>query len=130
MTRTYLKHASRAGALVDVLLLVDASLPPKEMDVAGVEWLTARHYPVTLVYTKCDKKPKKGQPGPADNVAAFQQQLDSMRLVQPVAQFPTCAVGSSGSKFGRQELLGWLSRRIAAHTAAQQAAAVAAAAAS
>jgi GTP-binding protein len=108
-----------------VLLLVDASLPPKELDLAGVQWLLERKYPLTLVFTKCDKS-KKGGPGPVDNIAGFRAQLDSLKLLQP-AQFPTCAVGSSS--FGRQALLSYLARRVAGHTGAAQPAVFAAAAA-
>jgi len=130
MTQAYLKQCRAAGQLVDILLLIDASIPPREMDLAGAEWLLSRHFPVTLVYTKCDKV-KRGEPGPAENVTSFRAELDQARLLQP-AQFPTCAVGSS--RFGRGELLQYLARRVAAHkaaatTAAQQQSSAAAAAA-
>lgn len=113
--------------MVDVLLLVDASLPPREMDLAGAQWLISRRYPVTLVFTKCDKEAKKKgkeQPSssPAHNMVSFSQQLDQAGLLQP-AQFPTCAVGSSSSsRFGRQELLHYLARRLAGHKATAAAA--------
>jgi GTP-binding protein len=99
-----------------VLLLIDASVPPRETDLAGVGWLLSRKFPVTLVYTKCDKN-KQGEPGAADNIAAFREHIDRRKLLQP-AQFPTCAVGSS--KTGRQELLLYLARRVAVHTGTEQ----------
>lgn len=119
MTQQYLQQWHQSGLLVDVLLLVDASLPPKEADLAGVQWLCSRHLPITLVYTKCDKS-KRGQPSPADNICSFQAQLDQMNLLQP-AQLPTSAIGSH--TFGRQDVLQFLARRVAAHAAAQQASA-------
>jgi GTP-binding protein len=112
--QAYLKERSRVGLLADVLLLVDASLPPRDMDLAGTQWLLSRKMPVTLVYTKCDKA-KRGEPAPADNIASFRRELESARLLQP-GQFPTCAVGSS--RWGRQELLQHIARRVAAHRAA------------
>lgn len=114
--QVYLKQRSKAGRLVDVLLLIDASIPPREMDLAGAEWLLSRKFPVTLVYTKCDKS-KKGEPSAADNITAFREQIDGSKLLQP-AQLPTCAVGSSS--FGRQELLLYLARRVAVHTGTEQ----------
>lgn len=86
------------------------------MDLAGVEWLLSRKYPLTVVFTKCDKS-KRGEPAAADNIADFRAQIDTAKLLQP-AQFPTSAVGSS--KFGRQELLLYLARRVAVHTGAGQ----------
>lgn len=133
--QAYLKQRSKAGLLVDVLLLIDASLPPRDMDLAGVEWLVSRKLPLTLVYTKCDKH-KKGEPGPADNIAAFREALEQRKLLQP-AQFPTSSSaagkGSSGSsrggRFGQRELLQYLARRVGAHKAASQQQPLAAAAA-
>lgn len=121
--QAYLKQRSKAGQLAEVLLLIDASLPPKDIDLAGVQWLLGRKYPVTLVFTKCDKA-KKGGPSPGDNIAGFRAAVESLKLLQP-AQFPTCAVGAGS--FGRQELLSYLARRVAAHTGAAQPAVFAAA---
>jgi GTP-binding protein len=120
LSQAYLKERSREGMLVDVLLLIDGSLPPREMDLAGVEWLASRKVPLTLVYTKCDKR-KKGEPTAADNIARFREAMDQAKLLQP-AQFPTAAGAgsSSSSRFGQRELLQYLGRRVAAHKAARQ----------
>jgi GTP-binding protein len=45
--------------LVMVLLLVDASIPPQQADVECLNWLADAEVPVSVVFTKMDKKKKK-----------------------------------------------------------------------
>lgn len=110
MTQQYFM---RRGTLVDILLLVDASLPPKEADLAGAEWLLQRNLPLTLVFTKIDKA-KQQQAGPAGNILAFRAGLQAAGLAVP-AHFAT----SAAKKLGAQQLLQYLAQR-RAHAAQQQ----------
>ncbi|KAF6253088.1 hypothetical protein COO60DRAFT_1703979 [Scenedesmus sp. NREL 46B-D3] len=109
MTQQYF---TRRGTLVDILLLVDASLPPKDADLAGADWLLQRSLPLTLVFTKIDKV-KSRLAGPADNIMAFRAALQSAGLAVP-PHFATSAV----KKQGPQQLLQYLAQRRA--QAAQQ----------
>ncbi|DBB04605.1 hypothetical protein WJX77_006062 [Trebouxia sp. C0004] len=45
-------------ALVTVLLLVHASIPPKEVDLTCADWLAALQVPFTLTFTQLDTRKK------------------------------------------------------------------------
>ena len=60
--------------LANVLLLIDASIPPTEIDLNCSSWLAESQVPFSLVFTKIDKR-KKGLPKPAQNIAAFKAAL-------------------------------------------------------
>lgn len=109
MTQKFFATSGAAtGMLVDILLLVDASLPPKETDLAGVTWLQQRHLPVTLVFTKIDKS-KPQMPAAAENILAFRAALvEAGGIIPP--HFATSAV----ARKGRELLLPYLASRRAA----------------
>lgn len=108
MTQKFFETSGAGGALVDILLLVDASLPPKETDLAGVTWLQKRHLPVTLVFTKIDKS-KPRLPAPSENIMAFRAAIEEAGSHIP-PHFATSAVTGKG----RDLLLPYLARRRAA----------------
>jgi GTP-binding protein len=87
--------------LVTVLLLVDASIPPMELDLACACWFAESEIPYSIVYTKLDKK-KKGCPPSDENIAEFERRLsekwDSSMLP------PTIRTSSKNGK-GKAELL-------------------------
>lgn len=56
--------------LLSVLLLVDSSLPAKEVDLDAAQWFAEHAVPFSVLFTKADKK-KAGCPAPRDNIAAF-----------------------------------------------------------
>ena len=59
-----------------MLLLVDASIPPQQVDLDSAAWLCGENIPVTVVFTKCDKRKKASKaPPPAANIAAFEAGL-------------------------------------------------------
>lgn len=54
-----------------MLLLVDASIPPRNIDLGCADWLFRHEVPFSLVFTKLDKR-KKQCPPPEENIAAFE----------------------------------------------------------
>ena len=91
----YLEHRTN---LCSVFALIEAGLPPQEIDVEFVGWLTRRAVPYVLVFTKADKvTPATAQA----NIAAFMERISAW-FEKPPAVF-TC---SAETGQGRQELLG------------------------
>lgn len=86
--------------LVAVLLLVDASIPPQQIDLDCANWLGRNNIGMTFVFTKCDKV--KGGKGtrPEDNIKQFQD-LISKYYKEP----PPWIMTSSVTGLGRDELL-------------------------
>ena len=90
-------------SLVSVLLLIDGTIPPQEVDLEVANWLGEHNIPFSVVFTKVDKR-RKVRPGvrtnPEDNVRAFQE-----ALAPSWEQLPPCVITSSVTGFGRQALL-------------------------
>lgn len=92
---SYLKHRTN---LCHVFALIESALPPQEVDVEFIEWLTRNAVPYVLVFTKADKvTPAVAQA----NIAAFMARIAPW-FEQPPVTF-TC---SSETGHGRAELLG------------------------
>lgn len=87
-------------ALVSVLLLVDASVPPQKIDVDCANWLGRNNIPITFVFTKCDKM--KGGKGarPEENIRSFHELIR-----QNYKQHPPWIMTSSVTGLGRDQLL-------------------------
>ncbi|KAL9686891.1 hypothetical protein QQ045_031284 [Rhodiola kirilowii] len=88
--------------LVSVFLLVDASIPPKKIDLEYASWLGENQIPMTLIFTKCDKRKKKKNGGkrPEENVEEFQN------LIREFFQSaPPWIMTSSVTNQGRDEIL-------------------------
>ncbi|XP_024393459.1 GTP-binding protein At2g22870 [Physcomitrium patens] len=88
--------------LVSVLLLVDSSIEPQQIDLDCVGWLGRNKIPVTIVFTKCDRKKKKKNGGrkPEENIKDF---LD--RIKPLYAETPPWIMTSSETNQGKEELL-------------------------
>eukprot|EP00897_Mesotaenium_endlicherianum_P006986 jgi/Mesen1/6315/ME000325S05451 len=88
--------------LVAVMLLVDASIPPQQIDLECVDWLGRNEIPVTLVFTKCDKKKKKKNGGVPveENIEAFEAAISHI-----YSEPPPWVMTSSATKMGRDNLL-------------------------
>ncbi|WOK92245.1 GTP-binding protein [Canna indica] len=86
--------------LVSVLLLVDSSIPPQQIDLDCANWLGRNNIGLTFVFTKCDKT--KGGKGkrPDENIKHFQD-LISNYYKEP----PPWIMTSSVTGLGRDELL-------------------------
>lgn len=94
-------------SIVNVLLLIDASVPPQKMDLDCANWLGRNNVPLTFVFTKCDKK-KSGKSGvkrPEENIKEFQE-LISKNYREP----PPWIMTSSVTNLGRDDLLLHLSQ--------------------
>ena len=85
--------------LANVLLLVDASIPPTEIDLQCADWLANSQVPFTVVFTKLDKR-KKGIPAPKLNINAFKESL-----LKTWEHLPFTMETSSIKNIGRMEIL-------------------------
>jgi len=93
----YLKHRTN---LCSVFALMDSTLPPQEIDIEFVEWLTSNTVPYVLVFTKADKV----SPATAKaNIAAFTE-----RIAAWFEKAPTVFTCSAETGHGRAELLGMI----------------------
>ncbi|KAF8071226.1 SAD2 [Scenedesmus sp. PABB004] len=87
----------KRSALVAVLLLVDASLPPQGVDLDCAAWLAEAQVPFAVVFTKTDAR-KKGGPAPGANMRAFQA-----ALLESYETLPDCFATSAAQGTGRSE---------------------------
>eukprot|EP00252_Welwitschia_mirabilis_P000254 TRINITY_DN10275_c0_g1_i1.p1 TRINITY_DN10275_c0_g1~~TRINITY_DN10275_c0_g1_i1.p1 ORF type:complete len:350 (+),score=36.27 TRINITY_DN10275_c0_g1_i1:125-1174(+) len=88
--------------LVSVLLLIDASVPAKKIDIECATWLGQNQIPMTFVFTKCDKRKKKrhGVKPPEENVYDFQNLIREY-----FKETPPWIMTSSVTREGRHGLL-------------------------
>ncbi|KAL2346898.1 hypothetical protein Fmac_000898 [Flemingia macrophylla] len=98
-TKDYFLNRS---TLVSVFLLIDASIPAKKIDLDYASWLGQNQIPMTLIFTKCDKRKKKKNGGkrPEENVNDFQDLIRG--FFQSV---PPWIMTSSVTHQGRDEIL-------------------------
>jgi len=89
-------------SLIMVLLLVDATVPVQRADVECLNWLAEREVPVSVVFTKIDKKKKK-VPKPIENILAFEEEMAKIFENIP----PTIATSSSTGA-GKDKLLRYI----------------------
>ncbi|KAJ0986270.1 hypothetical protein J5N97_004626 [Dioscorea zingiberensis] len=89
-------------SLVSVFLLIDASIPAKKIDLEYASWLGQNQIPMTLVFTKCDKRKKKKNGGkrPEENVEDFQNLISEF-----FQSTPPWIMTSSVTNQGRDEIL-------------------------
>ncbi|KAK9142553.1 hypothetical protein Syun_011953 [Stephania yunnanensis] len=98
-TKDYFLNRS---SLVSVFLLIDGSIPAKKIDLEYASWLGQNEIPMTLIFTKCDKRKKKKNGGtrPEENVEDFQH------LIREHFQaVPPWIMTSSVTNQGRDEIL-------------------------
>eukprot|EP00210_Caulerpa_lentillifera_P003216 g3072.t2 len=93
------EYFKQRGTLANVLLLIDASIPPLPLDLHCANWLAESKIPFTIVFTKVDKR-KKGAPGPIENIENFQREFQVNWETIPIC-FATSAILGDG----RDELL-------------------------
>lgn len=98
-TKNYFLQRS---TLVSVFLLIDASIPAKKIDLEYASWLGQNKVPMTLVFTKCDKRKKKKNGGkrPEENVQDFQELIREFFVAAP-----PWIMTSSVTNQGRDEIL-------------------------
>jgi GTP-binding protein len=90
----YLRHRPNLSL---VFALIDSGLPPQEIDLEFIEWLTAHTVPFVLVFTKTDRTSAEIVRA---NIAAFMERISKWFEKSP-AMF-TC---SAKTGEGRRELL-------------------------
>uniref|UniRef100_A0A2P2J6U3 EngB-type G domain-containing protein n=1 Tax=Rhizophora mucronata TaxID=61149 RepID=A0A2P2J6U3_RHIMU len=90
------------STLVSVFLLIDASIPAKKIDLDYARWLGQNQIPMTLIFTKCDKRKKKKNGGkrPEENVNDFQELIHGCFQTTP-----PWIMTSSVTNQGRDEIL-------------------------
>lgn len=98
-TKDYFLNRS---TLVSVFLLIDASIPAKKIDLEYASWLGQNQVPMTLIFTKCDKRKKKKNGGkhPEENVQDFQELISEY-----FEAVPPWIMTSSLTNQGRDEIL-------------------------
>ncbi|KAA0038722.1 GTP-binding protein [Cucumis melo var. makuwa] len=98
-TRDYFLNRS---TLVSVFLLIDASIPAKPIDLEYASWLGQNQIPMTIIFTKCDKRKKKKNGGkrPEENVSDFQELISGFFQTTP-----PWIMTSSVTHQGRDEIL-------------------------
>ncbi|KAJ9555690.1 hypothetical protein OSB04_010304 [Centaurea solstitialis] len=98
-TKDYFLNRS---TLVSVFLLIDASIPAKKIDLEYASWLGQNQVPMTIIFTKCDKRKKKKNGGkhPEENVQDFQELISEY-----FEAVPPWIMTSSVTNQGRDEIL-------------------------
>lgn len=90
----------RSESLVCVMLLIDASVSPQQIDLECADWLGRNKIPLTIVFTKCDKKKKNAGGKPEENLRDF------LRLLRKsYDQLPPWVMTSCVTNQGKDELL-------------------------
>ena len=78
-----------------MLLLVDASVPPQQIDFECAIWLAEANVPFSVVFTKADKA-KKRTLGVDEHVIAFSQGLEEA-IGRQTPSFLTSAANGTGT---------------------------------
>ena len=95
MAKDYIR---RRKQLQNVFLLIDARIPPQQIDLDFIIWMGENGIPFSIVFTKNDK-PKKTK----KNIESFKEVMLQLWEEMPV-NFTT----SSVSKLGREEVLNYI----------------------
>lgn len=97
MISEYLKQRRN---LLCTFILIDARIPPQDLDLAFMEFMAENELPFVMVFTKTDKiSSNELQKG----LAAYKKQLR-----QSWDELPQMFISSSETGVGRQELLGFV----------------------
>jgi GTP-binding protein len=101
--RDYLQHRPNLSC---IFVLLDSGLPPQQIDLDFVDWLTRHGVPYVLVFTKIDQgKPEEVQA----NITAFKESIAGW-----FTQLPEIFQCSAQTGQGRSELLGVISATLEA----------------
>ena len=99
-TREYL---IKRESLITVLLLIDSTVKPQRLDLECLDWLGEAGVPVTVVFTKVDKRKKVGagkRANPAENVEEFCREVSEYW-----DELPPMLYTSSVNGEGKREVL-------------------------
>ena len=90
-------YLQKRQALQCAFILVDANVPPQQIDIEFINWLGEARIPFVIVYTKTDRlKPEELE----SNISAIQQ-----ALLQYWQELPQQFITSSVKGEGRDEIL-------------------------
>jgi len=96
------KYATQRSNLVCFFVLIDARLPPQQIDLDFIEWLGDSHLPFVIVLTKVDKISQKVK---SNNLGLLKQELSEAWEELPLI-FETSAVKGTG----KEELMDFIDR--------------------
>lgn len=88
--------------LVCAFVLLDAYIPPQQIDVEFINWMGQIHVPYVIVYTKTDRI-RGGEEGRDKNIKAIQDEL-----LKYWNELPQQFISSSNDKTGRDEILSFI----------------------
>jgi len=88
------KYATQRTNLVCFFVLIDARLPPQQIDLDFIEWLGDSHLPFVVVLTKVDKINQKGK---SKNLELLKEELSEAWEELPLI-FETSAVKGTGKE--------------------------------
>jgi GTP-binding protein len=87
-------YATQRSNLVCFFVLIDARLPPQQIDLDFIEWLGDSHLPFVIVLTKVDKISQKEK---SKNLGLLKQELSEAWEELPLI-FETSAVKGTGKE--------------------------------
>eukprot|EP00892_Ulva_mutabilis_P009095 jgi/Ulvmu1/6558/UM003_0195.1 len=90
------KFFTQRSTLLCVLLLVDASIPPQQVDLECAGWLTSSEVPFMVIFTKADKR-KRGAGRVEENVSAFLAAMQADLGALPDSFLTSAEAGTGGS---------------------------------
>lgn len=93
-------YLTKRESLVNVFLLIDSRIEPRENDLEFANFLGVNGIPMTIVFTKTDKV---NQRKVASNVNAFRQ-----RMLEGWEQLPVMMLTSSETGYGREQMLNYI----------------------
>ena len=94
------QYATRRSNLVCFFVLVDARIPPQQLDLDFIEWLGDSNLPFVIVYTKIDKVTQKEK---SKTMGLFKEELSKSWEELPLI-FESSAIKGTG----RKEIMGFI----------------------
>lgn len=94
------QYATLRENLVCFFVLVDARIPPQQLDLDFIEWLGDSNLPFVIVYTKVDKVTQKEK---SKNIKLLQEELSETWEELPLI-FESSAVKGTG----REKIMGFI----------------------
>jgi GTP-binding protein len=97
------QYGTRRSNLVCFFVLVDARIPPQQLDLDFMEWLGDSQIPFVIVFTKVDKVPQKDK-------SKHLQLLKKALKEGGWEELPLIFESSATKKTGREEIIGFIEK--------------------
>ena len=94
------RYATQRTNLVCFFVLIDARIPPQQIDLDFIEWLGDSNLPFVIVFTKIDKI---NQTGKSKNL-----ELLKAELLQSWEELPTIFETSAIKGTGKEQVMGFI----------------------